>query len=231
MYIYVVYAIEPAFYSPNNYGGSFVFPIGDSIDDEVSEPIDIGFPFHYYGHEVHQVIVSSNGFLVFPGLSCVEDGCCDGLQVTDDDCPSGFIAGLFTDLYDSDGTHIRYRVDGSAPRRVFVVGYTVGNCCDDETYQRFQIRLHETTNVIEVQYENVEPNNDAISCGIQSPDGPFGSQFFYSDDGSNVFSTPRGVRYVPLVDCAARPESSVFCQKLTSTLRYKLDRDRTQPLP
>ncbi len=68
----------------------------DVHSDEMSNAVNIGFDFTFFGNSYSQVYVSSEGFLTF--TSGQSFGCCDGQMVPDRMKPNNLIAALWDDL-------------------------------------------------------------------------------------------------------------------------------------
>ena len=82
-------------YSVNVYSGTSVF--GYDVDDNIVA-FGLPFTFSYFGVPFTQIVVSSNGFIQFPGSACFNSGCCAGSSVFSPICPAGYIAGWWDDL-------------------------------------------------------------------------------------------------------------------------------------
>jgi hypothetical protein len=150
-------------------------------DDEVSSAIPIPFAFNFYGTDISQLYISSNGFVTFlPGQ---DDGCCSGQALPDPDSPNGLIAGFWADLSPYDGGDICYQLLGTSGSREFVVGfYDVPHCCEaDNNPVTFEIILHEGTNDIELQYGSAPSEGETHSVGIENFDGTDGLQIAFGD--------------------------------------------------
>lgn len=111
------------------------------------------------------------------------------------------IAALWGDLNPAQGGQVIYATVGTAPNRIFVLefdhvfhyGTTVGSAP-----ATFQVQLYETSNIIEVHYQDAPGFNDYQtgfpanqSAGIER-DAFTGLQYYY---GTSSLPTPRTVRY------------------------------------
>src|SRR5438876_28416 len=97
------------------------------------------------------VYVGSNGFITFNAASA--SGCCSGqICPTAGGNPNDYIALVWNDLYPPGAGTINYRTLGVAPNRIFVVTYSlIPFCCGPGPPNiSGQIKLYETTNVIEL---------------------------------------------------------------------------------
>lgn len=170
-------------------GGALTLSVGD---DQV-QGVPIGFPFSFYGTTYNDAYVSSNGFLSFdPGVS---QGCCSGQPLPAADYLNNVIAGLWTDLCPGTGYassycygRIQTETVGTAPNREFVADYDiVSYCCSlPGPRVKFQLILHETTNVVELQYGQLDADpylfyGRTQSAGIEDASGAIGLQVAFGD--------------------------------------------------
>ncbi|HUS02966.1 MAG TPA: T9SS type B sorting domain-containing protein [Chitinophagaceae bacterium] len=141
------------------------------IDDRYSPPLDIGFPFSFYGNTYTQLIASTNGFLsfdiskatAFSHFGILKNGA--SLSSTSgipEDLPSALydkalIMGPYHDLDPNISTstqQIKYDVIGTAPYRKWVLSYynvpLYTTACLNLNYNTHQIVLYETLGIIEV---------------------------------------------------------------------------------
>lgn len=146
-------------------GGTNVTAIED--DDEVSALLPIGFTFLYNGTSYTDVVASSNGFLSFNASS----GSANGNNL--DGTGSGqlpLVAPLWDDL-DGRATGIvseaNYQTSGTAPNRIFTFEWKnwEWRYNADTAVISFQVKLYETTNVIEFHYRpgSGVPNTSATN--------------------------------------------------------------------
>lgn len=133
-------------------GGSV---LGVATNDDTSFPnLPIGFTFNYNGANYTAFSVNSNGFIAM------------GTAVTSSYNPlstgtsNNVISAFGGDLQGNTGSgELRYETIGAAPNRVLVVqwaSYRSFGATGDN--YNFQIRLHETTGRVEVQYGTVGQN-------------------------------------------------------------------------
>jgi hypothetical protein len=126
-----------------------------TMDDHCSELIPLPFNFDFYGTSYNQVVISTNGYIDFRTTSA------NGFSpfAFSQTIPNvGFpvknsILGAYTDLNNSnaEGT-ITYGVYGTAPYRKFVVYFYNNSFFSCTTMKStFQMILHETSNIIDVQ--------------------------------------------------------------------------------
>jgi len=162
------YSVSTITFSPDPYTGN---QINLPIDDRFSASyIPIGFPFCFDGIQYTQLLVSSNGYVIFDPISCATnlpsgnatpDGY-SGWSIYDSipnttNAPRNAILFPWHDLDPSDGGNIYYQTLGTAPNRRFVLSYVnvpmFESSCDGLTFTG-QLKLFEGTNNIEVHLEN-----------------------------------------------------------------------------
>ena len=154
------YDFQTAAYTPLGSGQS----LGTTFnDDQIFNDVDagssngpgypIGFPFTFKGQTFDHFSVSVNGYIVL-GTSIFTTY--QTYSVLAEPGTTGFayaIAGLSTDLEAQGNSLLQYSTIGTAPNRTLVVEWNhyrkYGAGADD---LNFQIRLHETTNAIELSY-------------------------------------------------------------------------------
>ncbi len=174
-------------------------------DDEMSPAIPIGFTFNYYGVDYTEVFISSNGFLTFLDFQSV--GCCAGKPMPQTGTPDAVVTGWWGDLNpgeyknstpDTSGG-IHYATIGTAPDRVFIVQFKNITHFDqpNEPPVTFQMKLFETTNVMESHYLQAETAGHNHTIGIEDQDGEIGLQYY-----RDVFPipVPEAVRFSALAD-------------------------------
>jgi hypothetical protein len=94
-----------------------------TADDQQSEPIEIGFPFVFFGVAYQQVQVSSNGVVLLPPFPDFA-GDNENDQIPSLSGPNGLIAGFWADLNPAAGGSVTAGVVGEPPERELVVAYT-----------------------------------------------------------------------------------------------------------
>ena len=142
-------------------------------DDNMSGPLDIGFPFEFFGQPVTQFRVSTNGFIVI-GDDSLDNGCCAGDPIPDIATPNGVIALYWVDLIANTGG-ITWEVQGTAPNRELVVSWNnVVHYSGGGMPVTGQIILHETTNRIELICQTCVTDGRLHTQGIENPAGTEG---------------------------------------------------------
>ena len=155
-------------HSPDDIGG-FSTLSGDDATVNVTLP----FTFQVEGTGYTLITLSTNGWIEFGGLTG------GGTDFSNDCLPTSihtnpFLAAYWDDLV-TFGTHVRYGTVGSAPNRVFIADYEVdlfgGSEGSDDV--RFQVQLHEMSNVITVKYRDSQfsANGQQATIGFQGAGG------------------------------------------------------------
>ncbi|MBL7727530.1 MAG: hypothetical protein JNM68_07595, partial [Dinghuibacter sp.] len=142
----------------------------NNTDDNLSTAQPIGFTFNYRGNNVTQFSASTNGYLTFNvGTAAVGNGTgaygYDNTQFSSTTGTLNSIAPFYEDQVTpgNPGTAaglaaaIKYELSGTAPNRVLTVEWigmeTFNNAGPNLNYQ---VKLYETSNVVEIVYGNME---------------------------------------------------------------------------
>lgn len=139
------------------YSGSL--PVLSTSDDMCSGLINLPFSFDFYGIAYNQVVVSTNGYIDFRSTSANSFSPWSfNLTIPNANFPvKNSILGCYHDMNNSDaqGT-INYGVYGTAPYRKFIVSFFNNSqfSCNANAKSSFQMILHETSNLIDVQVIN-----------------------------------------------------------------------------
>lgn len=136
--------------------------VAASVDDGVSPVLPIGFDFYFLGTRYSQFSASSNGFLRL-GPTAVT-----GTTYALGTASTPLIASLGSDLVTSGTGRVHYKVEGTAPNRVLVVEFLNMHIVFSATPTpdgTSQIRLYESTGVIELVYGGMVRN---ASQGFQN---------------------------------------------------------------
>jgi hypothetical protein len=155
------YTITQIPYTPYNYTGTTTLNSSGTplIDDQNSPAIPIGFTFCFFNNSYNQVYISSNGWIGFsPGQTVAFTS--QTIPVNNFLVPRNAIMGPWHDLNpglaltgcsnNPTRNYVRYRTEGVAPFRRFIVSwvnipmYQCTAICGTQ-----QIVIYETTNVIE----------------------------------------------------------------------------------
>ncbi|MBI2578074.1 MAG: hypothetical protein HYW26_00005 [Candidatus Aenigmarchaeota archaeon] len=154
--------------------------------DDTYTDVSIGFTFNYYGKNYNTVRVSTNGYITLydtsqsPGSAAGTDASNDPIPSTAD--PDNYLAPWWDDIIvRNQGAvpdKVQYKTSGSAGSRVFTVEYySVSGYYDNKgTWLYFQVKLYETTNVIEFRYYDGSYLDyiPTATIGIENSDGTAG---------------------------------------------------------
>lgn len=151
-----------------------------TTDDAVSSAIALPFTFSYYGQNITQFTVSTNGFIEMGGASLLSG--VTAQTIPNASTPNNVIAlswrDLKVDITANPSAYVRYFVNGTSPNRVMVVEYngvsfyTGGLSVGSVTGQ---IRLYEADGHIEVHVTNNDAgNNLSKTLGIENSSGTLG---------------------------------------------------------
>jgi hypothetical protein len=145
---YYVFSNQSGTYTPIT-GGSLLSTVPFDDDLWITQPI--GFSFVFNGTTVTTLTVSANGYLIIGGTSSL-----GYTPISSTAAATGCISALGRDLQGTVATAgVRIQTIGIAPNRTLVVQYKdmqrYGSSWTGENFN-FQIRLNETTNIIEIIY-------------------------------------------------------------------------------
>ena len=173
-------------------------------DDAYTEAIDIGFDFCFYENIFNQLLISTNNYISFDIANSNGYSPWTTYQIPSALPPGNVvnaIMGPWMDLNPNNGGNLYYNVYGVAPFRRFVVSYQDFGYygCAGLQYNG-QIKIFETTNVIEIHIQN-QPlcaswNNGESVLGIVNEDE---SQFVIEIGWNNTQMTGnfQGFRFTP----------------------------------
>lgn len=157
-------------------------------DDNVSNGLSIGFNFVYCGNTYSTFNINANGWINF-GASTTS-------SYTPISAKTYAIAAFGCDLYYNSslsGT-VTYVVTGSSPNRVCTIQWL--NCCHYSTATtgplNFQIKLYETTNVIDIMYGSWTPTTGSYSNAHVGINGAATSDYNNRTTTSNWAATTAG---------------------------------------
>lgn len=147
-----------------------------SQDDNRSIPLDIGFDFWFNGTRYTQFNVSTNGFVDFSSSTANGTGTgAYGYSNTrfTNTSPTGLaLAPMYDDMTaqggdEALGNSIKYLTTGSAPNRVLTIEWinmaVYNNTSPD---LNFQVKLYETSGIIEFIYGTMTPGNVNYSYSL-----------------------------------------------------------------
>jgi hypothetical protein len=137
-------------------GGTAVTSIQQ--DDALSANINIGFTFNYCGTAYTQFKVNSNGWLTF-GAGTTDGGTMRNNNTTNLAMLKPVLMPLWDDLEGTNGV-ATYKLEGTTPNRVLTMEWENWKWYNFPIVNpeiSFQVKLYETTNIIEFVYKQ-EPN-------------------------------------------------------------------------
>ena len=218
-----------------------------SQDDNRSVATDIGFDFWYNGTRYSQFSVSTNGYVDF-STSTANGGPTTGAFGYDNTKFSNTntanrtypaLAPLYDDMtaqggVDALGNSIKYLTTGTAPNRVLTIEWINMAVYGNTTPSlNFQVKLYETTGVIEYIYGTMTPGTAAWSytCGINSQTASNTAANLKTQQtaNTNTFSnTPRNnlstlpannsqITFTPPTTTPASPSGSLSFSAVTQT--------------
>lgn len=184
-------------------GGSVVINDGDDV---VSMVRTLPFSFRYFGAAFTRLAVYSNGFFTFlpDGGSAWSAGTSwRNHSITFSGQPAGAVAPFWDDLVATSGgsSEVHQWVDGAMPSRVAHVYWEgVSFYWDSGTNVSFEVKLFETSNVIEFAYCGENRNNafsrgGSATVGLESLDQAAGVLVGLNRSGAVAPST--GYRFTP----------------------------------
>ncbi|MCW5907850.1 MAG: T9SS type A sorting domain-containing protein [Chitinophagales bacterium] len=137
--------------------GGTVLGTGTGVDDNNYLNQPIGFTFNYNGTNYTAFSVNANGFLAMgTTISSSNTSLSSGTT-------NNVVAALNYDLQGSASGELRYETIGTSPNQILVVqfsnwaSYSATGSGSGDLFN-FQIRLHETSNVVEVVYGSFTKN-------------------------------------------------------------------------
>jgi PKD repeat protein len=152
--------------------GATTVPSGD----DVSSDVNTGFTFNYLGVNYTQVRINSNGWASL-NLTGTADAV-DNSDLFTTTLPGAALAPWWDDLNADATSTLSYKTEGAAPNRVFTIQwYRLLTYYTATTTARisFQLKLYETSNIIEFCYGNLEAGthdlSESASIGIKDATG------------------------------------------------------------
>ncbi|MPT36328.1 MAG: hypothetical protein E2604_14875, partial [Flavobacterium sp.] len=131
--------------------------IATSWDNNAALNIPIGFTFNYNSTNYTTCSILSNGFITF-GTTVAGDAAGYNPISVNGAGFDGAISALGMDLKDN-GNAITYTTTGTAPNRTFIVQWNNVRRVSQSGSFNFQIRLSETTNIIQIIYGSCSPSS------------------------------------------------------------------------
>jgi len=193
-------------------------------DDQVSNPINLGFDFTFYGQDFNRAFISSNGVI---GFQNPINGCCSGYNLANPGNRYGIFA-LQTDLINLQTTNPWYRTQGEQGDRTFTVGwYNMPIYYDQNFRSSFEITLFENNNNILLNYGDLNTGGRFFTAGIKGNDGEYeliysGTNDAFLENSSYMFSfippPPPIPEFLYWINLAT--ENGVFTLTTAGVVRY-----------
>lgn len=135
-----------------------------SWNSQTSSAINIGFDFVFNGRSYSQFYINKNGYITFGGNTNLS-----GSPISNNNNGNeGVVSALGRALISGTSTsEIRYRQIGSSPNRIFVIQWKNARISGTTSNFNFQIRLHETTNIVEIMYGSTTDVTYSINNSVQ----------------------------------------------------------------
>jgi len=164
--------------------------LGPSGDDAYSD-VSIGFSFNYFGVNYSQARINTNGWISLNVTGSAD--AMDNSELFTSALPATVIAPWWDDLSTDATSSVSYITEGIAPDRVFIAEwkrvlafYSTGTTAR----LSFQVKLYESSNVIEFCYGTAEAGNhdvsESASIGIKDITGGSG-HFKEATTGSTTY--------------------------------------------
>ena len=163
--------------------------------DDASTPVELPFPFPFYGANYTTAHVSTNGFLDFlaPDVTFFNG------SIPSASPPNAAVYPLWDDLFVDGSASVRTEVVGTAPNRRFVIEWdNVAFLADTSKRVSFEVVLAETGKLTfqyqDIADDGVEQGNSA-TVGIENAAGDDAVQYSFNqpqigDRTAILFSTP-----------------------------------------
>ncbi len=160
--------------------------VSTATGDDGGQNIALPFNFTYCGITYSTARISTNGFLEM-GQTYTSSGNPNDLAST---TTKPFLAPLWDDLVDNTASDIQYITTGTTPNRVFTVQWKgVLWHLNSGTPQNFQVRIYETTHVIEFIYGTMSTPGGSPNASIGINDHIGGTGHFISVTPGNTPTT------------------------------------------
>ncbi|MDN5205331.1 hypothetical protein QQ008_28360, partial [Fulvivirgaceae bacterium BMA10] len=152
-------------YAPSTFGTPTTVALGD---DAGTGAIGLGFNFDFFQTTYSNIHIASNGYLTFTNNAL---NVLNPQTLPDGTNPDNLIAFAWNDIDPTGGGTIRYETLGTSPNRIFVVEFLNVPHFGGGGTVTAQVKLFETTNVIEIHTTNVGNNGNQKTMGIENVDG------------------------------------------------------------
>ena len=188
------YTIESIPINTDPYDGT---TIPNLTDDSFTDIINIGFNFCFYGNVYDQFIISTNNYICFDLTDALGYSPWNTEVIPTGGDIFNSIMGPWMDLNPSNGGNLKYQVLGVAPNRRMVVSFEdFGYFSCGNLQFNGQIKIFETTNVIEIHVEELPLcanwNNGESVLGIINEDE---TQFVIAAGWNNTQQTQNNIAF------------------------------------
>ena len=161
--------------------------------DDTFSPIELGFPFTFYGTTYTSAYVSSNGFISFgSGSTSYSNG-----TIPSTAAPNNAIYALWDDLFPRGGADGNVYAQKVAATTYVVEWYQVQR--SGGSYETFEIILDGADNTITLQYHTVAGGSSA-TVGVENGTGSGATQYAYST--SDAIFNGLAVKFTPATTLA-----------------------------
>lgn len=163
---------------------------GPSGNDAHSD-VNIGFDFKFLGINYSIVRINTNGWLSL-NLTGDDPYSYDNTRLFDTSSVLTVLAPWWDDLKSDSSTSITYLSEGTAPLRVFIAEWKniLAFSSGATTRLNFQVKLYETTNIIEFYYGDnsagTHNTDEGASIGIKDATGGNGNFIEASQNSTNI---------------------------------------------
>ncbi|MFO0560893.1 MAG: hypothetical protein U0269_22940 [Polyangiales bacterium] len=148
--------------------------VGD--DSTMDAPAALPFSLSYYGGAVTHWSATSNGFAeLWTSASGIPSDVYRNEMLPTTSVNGSMVAPFWDDLDIVSGASVRTATVGAAPARRFVIEWNDVSTVDGEETLRFQVKLFETSNVVEFHYcslttvgSGTRQNGDEATVGMQN---------------------------------------------------------------
>jgi hypothetical protein len=172
---------------------------GSTLDDCRWDNIGLPFNFRFFGNVFNTVHISSNGWIGMGNTTTTTTGM--GFTLPNAASPNNVIHGLTADLdlRGASGGSLEYYTEGGMPNRVFVISYTNVLFRTGGGFVSFQVKLFESSNVIEIHTESFTNTTLGKAQGIENATGTVANTVTGRNNTTNWTSTgfTNGYRFTP----------------------------------
>lgn len=173
----------------------------DVVDDDSASaaPIALPFAFRLYGTPVTHWSATTNGYAqLYENDRGTPSTDYDNITLPSARAPSGILAAFWDDLTVNDPALVRTATLGMGDTRRFVVEWFNVSRLAARTTLRFQIKLFESTNVIEYHYctlVGADSDGASATVGLQSVDSMVGD--LVGLDTAGTLTENQRIRFTP----------------------------------